>query len=89
MNFIPEKMILDDPAVTSISSRFKRSIPKPIKTILMKMLSKNGNQNDISEVVEKFNLKKIDVEWLPKIDENTYSSVGEFKAYYDYYTMLK
>lgn len=89
MNFIPEKMILDDPAVTSISSRFKRAIPKHIKTILMKMLSKNGNQNDISEVVEKFNLKKIDVEWLPKIDENTYSSVGEYKTYYDYYTMLK
>lgn len=89
MNYIPAKMILDDPAVTSISSRFKRAIPKSIKTILKKMLGKNGNQNDVSEIVEKFDLKMIDVEWLPKVNENTYSSVGEYKAYYDYYTMLK
>lgn len=89
MNYIPEKMILDDPAVTSTSARLKRAIPTPIKSVLKKLLRKSGNQVYIKEVIDRFDLNSIDVGWLAKVDENTYSSVGEYKAYFDYYTMLK
>ena len=89
MNYISEKMILDDPTVTSISSRIKMALPKSLKMLIKKMLGRNCNQNDNLEVVNRFNLREINVEWLPGVNENTYSSVGEYKAYYDYYIMLK
>lgn len=89
MNFVPTKMVLDDPTLSSTSARIKRAIPKPIKTFLKMILKKNAIQNDLVDVVKRFNLTEINVEWLPRVNENTYSSVGEYKAYYDYYTMLK
>ena len=83
-------MILEDSQLNSFSSKIKRMIPDSLKGIIKKAIGKEANpMKSINDIIEFFSLDKICVGWLPRIDANTYSSVGEYKSYYDHYTMLK
>lgn len=90
INYDNKKMILEDHQLNSLSSKIKRIVPRNLKKIIKKVIGKEETSlKEINELIKFFSLNNIYVEWLPRVDNNTYNSVGEYKSYYDYYTMLK
>lgn len=88
LNFDKEKMVLEDPDLNSTITKIKKMLPNSAKHFIKGLLGKNTSEKEILKAVNLFKLKEVNVDWLPKVDENTYSSVGEYKSYFDYYTIL-